>query len=252
MVRTSRRSPAAVLALLAVIAMLLMSSQPAGAAPYVDDATVGVSTTNPAVGGTVTLSLSGFAPNEPVDLDLHSTVVRLTTVQADANGSAVVTVSLPPDFRCAHFITGTGLISGEIARVDIFIGSSVDCPGNANGDNNSGNNSSGNNNSGINNSGSNNSGFNNSGNGNSGFNNRGNNNSGFNNSGSGNSGLGAGNSGSGSAFENPGFATTANTASAPDVGSGGSHGGTVLAWSVLAGLAVVGGAGFLRRRRLSA
>lgn len=116
----------AMLAPAAAAAALLLSATAAGAAPYNPDASLSSNTTNPDVGGRLTLSGVNYGANEDVALDLHSQVVRLSTVRADANGSFTTTVRLPANFECEHFVTALGLTTDRSARTDIVIGDCED------------------------------------------------------------------------------------------------------------------------------
>ncbi|WP_160318925.1 family 20 glycosylhydrolase [Arthrobacter sp. ERGS1:01] len=68
-------------------------------------------------GGTVDLSLKGFAANTPVSLSLHSTPVDLGTVTTDANGAATKTVTIPSTIEAGnHTIVATaGAITASFA-----------------------------------------------------------------------------------------------------------------------------------------
>jgi hypothetical protein len=60
----------------------------------------------------VTVSGSGFVPNELIDLTLHTETVLLKTVQADSSGAFSTTVTLPTGVTGSHTIVATGR-SGE-------------------------------------------------------------------------------------------------------------------------------------------
>lgn len=64
-------------------------------------------------GGTVTVSATGFAKGETLELRVDSTAVVLGTVDADAGGASTVTVRLPPRYRAGkHSLVVTGELSG--------------------------------------------------------------------------------------------------------------------------------------------
>jgi hypothetical protein len=165
---------------------------PAHAAPYTEDPSIAVSTPNPAVGGTLTGTLTDFTPHELVDVRLHSKVVDLATVAVDEHGDGTFAVTLPPGFTCSHHITGTGETSGATAGTNVVIGPIEDCTGDSDsGDGDSGDGDSGDGDGDGNHSGGNNGGgAGNHGNGNTGYGNHGDHNSGFGNHGNGNTGSG--------------------------------------------------------------
>jgi LPXTG-motif cell wall-anchored protein len=226
---TSRRFRTALGASCALAALTLSVPASVVAAPYVDDALLQVSTTNPVTGQTLTITLVNFDSGELVDIDLHSVVVRLATVQVDNAGGRVTTVTMPPNAICQHYLTATGRSSGEVARTDIFIGSPDDCGNVGNG--NSGNGNVGNANSGDRN----------VGNGNGGSGNVGNGNTSSGNVGNGNHPYGGA---AMTRWGNTSYTSADHPAPQTDP--------SALAVASIAGLAVVGGAGFLiRRRRVS-
>jgi hypothetical protein len=118
-----RRSTRIVLASLAALIAMLGFATSASAAPYANQATLSVSTTNPAVGGTLTVSGSGYAAGETVNLTLESASVSLGSAVANASGDFTTSVTLPSGFSGQHTIVGTGATSGESASVVICIGS---------------------------------------------------------------------------------------------------------------------------------
>lgn len=229
-------------------ALTLAGITPALAAPYTDEPVVETTDPSPGVGDTIPVAMTGFDANETLYVELHSTPILLRTVQADAAGAVDTTVTLPPDARCAHTIVVRDATSEDVASTAIFIGDPDDCD--ANGNTGAGNSGSGN--SGYGNTGNNNSGYGNHGNNNSGAGNTGNNNSGYGNTGDGNSGYG--NTGGGGGYAdnalsdsivaaNADWGHVSYAAATPE-----SHAPAVAAGAV-AGLAAVGGAGFLVRRR---
>lgn len=117
----------AMLAPAAAAAALLISAPAAFAAPYTDEPSAAVGDTNPDEGGSVTLNLEGYEPLEQIGIDVHSKVVRVATVRADAQGAVTTTVQMPAGFTCEHYIESTGLTSGLVTRVDIVIGDPADC-----------------------------------------------------------------------------------------------------------------------------
>lgn len=120
---TSRRASAALMAVFGLLAaMVLVAGSAYAAAPYTTSPTVSVSTSNPAVGGTLTITGIDFGANEQVRNELLSDPVTLNVVTADANGAYTTTVTLPAGFRCAHTIRGTGVTTARTASTAITIG----------------------------------------------------------------------------------------------------------------------------------
>jgi len=79
-------------------------------------ATVSVDATSVAQGGTVSVSGSGFAPNEKVALELHSDVIVLGEATADAAGSFSTSVTVPGTAPVGdHELVATGADSGRTA-----------------------------------------------------------------------------------------------------------------------------------------
>lgn len=117
---------------LAVAALAMFFVVPAaGAAPSVvcppyppnTGAALAVSTTNPQPGDSITVTGSHFVPNASVRLELHTSVVVLATVQADANGDFSTTVTLPDGVTGTHtIVAATGVpTSGNCATPTITI-----------------------------------------------------------------------------------------------------------------------------------
>jgi LPXTG-motif cell wall-anchored protein len=123
----SRRTAGALGAAFGVGASLVMLAGVANAAPYVNTPTATVSTSNPGVGGSLTLTGDGMLPNESVALDVHSVVIRLMVVTADGTGQYTGTVTLPSSLKCHHFISATGLTSGRAVNTNITIGNLNSC-----------------------------------------------------------------------------------------------------------------------------
>ncbi len=108
----SKRTIAAVVGVIAVLAAAISFATSANAAPYSNQPTTGVSNTTPSVGGTDTVSGSGYDPNELVDLVLHSAPYNLGTARADSAGNFSTTVTLPAGVSGSHTIIATGETSG--------------------------------------------------------------------------------------------------------------------------------------------
>jgi LPXTG-motif cell wall-anchored protein len=119
---TNRRTYEVFIAVLGMIAALMILAAPASAAPYTPGASLFVSDSNPPEGSPLTVFGRGFGPNEPVSIDLESTVTHLTTVTTDPNGVFFTTVRLPDGAIGEHRIVGTGQDSGRTASARIFIG----------------------------------------------------------------------------------------------------------------------------------
>ena len=74
-----------------------------------------LSTNTVSRGSQVTVTASGFGPDETVQIWLHSTPVKLATVTADANGSIRQTVTIPSGTDIgAHKIEARGATSGSV------------------------------------------------------------------------------------------------------------------------------------------
>ncbi|MGQ0434761.1 MAG: hypothetical protein ACT452_20420 [Microthrixaceae bacterium] len=93
--------------------------------------TATVSSPTVTLGGTTTVTGSGFAPGEQVSVTLFSTPIRLGTATASSTGQVVHAVTIPADLEVGdHHIELVGLTSG--ARVSIAIevlGAAVTAPG---------------------------------------------------------------------------------------------------------------------------
>lgn len=104
--------------------------QPTGTAspsPSATAATVSLSTSTVSRGNQVTVSANGFAANEPVEIWLHSTPVKLlsTTASADGTASATVTISSGTDIG-AHKIEVRGATTGSVyASLTVIAGLAV-------------------------------------------------------------------------------------------------------------------------------
>ncbi|HUR75430.1 MAG TPA: LPXTG cell wall anchor domain-containing protein [Sporichthya sp.] len=108
-------------AVAAAAGALVFSATPVVAAPYLLDASLSLSKSAASCeGGSLSVSGQDFGAGEDIALDLHSTVVRLNVVRADANGDFDVSVTLPTDISGQHYIEGTGQTTGRTARADIL------------------------------------------------------------------------------------------------------------------------------------
>lgn len=119
----TRRTASVVGAAVGVGTSLVMLAGAANAAPYADTPSISVSTGNPDVGGSLTVTGDGYGFGENVAIDLHSTTVRLVVTAADGTGQFSVRVKLPSGFKCNHVISGTGVTTGRGANANIVIGS---------------------------------------------------------------------------------------------------------------------------------
>ena len=100
----------AVLALL-VLALGLSLVAPATAAeayPPTTCATLGVSTTHPAVGAKITVTGANFTPNHKVTLELKTKTYFLVSLTTDAGGAFSVQVQLPAGVTGQHHIVAVG------------------------------------------------------------------------------------------------------------------------------------------------
>ncbi|MBW8801510.1 MAG: IPT/TIG domain-containing protein [Streptomyces sp.] len=110
------------LAIIALAGLLALAAGTAGAAPYTNQPTVRASTTNPAVGGTLTLSGSGFGANDTLTITLD-TGDTLGTTTTDSSGAYSVTVTLPAGVSGDHTIVVADEATDESASIAITIGS---------------------------------------------------------------------------------------------------------------------------------
>ncbi len=124
-----RRLTASVAAVVGLLLGALAFAASANAAPYTNQATISVSTQNPAVGGSLAISGDGFAAGETVSLTLHTQTYNLDSATTDVSGRFTATVTLPAGVSGAHTIVATGLSSGQTTSITITIGSSVSSSG---------------------------------------------------------------------------------------------------------------------------
>lgn len=82
------------------------------AAPY-DGEAIDVSDSTPPVGGTITLTGSGFAPNSGVEFYFLSTPTLLGTYTANASGVVSASVALPADATGPHTIRLVGVAPNQ-------------------------------------------------------------------------------------------------------------------------------------------
>jgi LPXTG-motif cell wall-anchored protein len=62
-------------------------------------------------GQSVTVTASGFQPDDSVEVDVHSATAKLATVHADASGKVTATVTLPASLAAGpHTLTLTGSV----------------------------------------------------------------------------------------------------------------------------------------------
>ncbi|MFZ6004257.1 MAG: prenyltransferase/squalene oxidase repeat-containing protein [Actinomycetota bacterium] len=93
---------------------------PTTAPPSAPTATA--SATSVVLGGSTTVSGSGFTPGEQVTITLHSTPVLLATVVADGEGRVTKAVTIPTDLEVGeHRIELVGLTSGVRASIEIEV-----------------------------------------------------------------------------------------------------------------------------------
>jgi LPXTG-motif cell wall-anchored protein len=115
------------------LAILAIFSVPAAAQAYVPTPPAGVTVT---ASGTVTVTFSGFAPNEPVSFTLtgefaaSATFASVVTAvetspafvkEANGSGSVPVTVTLPANATGTYTLSGTGLNSRALANTTITV-----------------------------------------------------------------------------------------------------------------------------------
>ena len=110
----------ALIALAAAALGLAISTTSAGAAPYTNQMTVGVSDSTPNPGQTITVSGSGATPNGQVSIDFHSAPVHLATVTANASGDFSASVTIPSG--CGpHSISATDVTTGNSASTSVTL-----------------------------------------------------------------------------------------------------------------------------------
>ncbi|GMA32449.1 family 20 glycosylhydrolase [Litorihabitans aurantiacus] len=85
-------------------------------------ASLTVDPTTAAQGTEVTVTGQGFAAGEPVALELHSEVVALATVTADAAGNVSATVTIPADAPVGdHSVVAVGGVSAQRAEAPLKV-----------------------------------------------------------------------------------------------------------------------------------
>ncbi|WP_083868001.1 OmpL47-type beta-barrel domain-containing protein [Microbacterium sp. B24] len=100
--------------------------------PPVDPDTASVSLGVDAVsaGGAIALVGSGFAPDELVEVDLHSDPLRLGALRADGSGAVRGTLSIPTTVPAgAHTVTLRGATSGREASAEVLVRAAAMAPG---------------------------------------------------------------------------------------------------------------------------
>ena len=99
------------------VAFVLFGASPALADTYGPTAqALGSPNTVIVQGGNLALSWTGFAPDELVANEAHSTPVALPTIRADSTGAFSETVAIPASLQPgAHEVVATGLTSGKVA-----------------------------------------------------------------------------------------------------------------------------------------
>ncbi|TAM91032.1 MAG: hypothetical protein EPN43_04870 [Jatrophihabitans sp.] len=107
--------------LVALAAAGLGVATTAGAAPYTNQMTVGVSNSSPSPGQSITVSGTGATPNGQVSIDFHSTVVHLATVTANVDGAYTATVTIPTGQCGAHTIVATDVTTGNTASTAVTL-----------------------------------------------------------------------------------------------------------------------------------
>lgn len=111
----------ALVGVLALVAAAAMFAGPAGAAPYGGGATISVSSSVVAPGGTITVSGSGFEANQTVRITLYPEAVVLGTTTSESSGAWSATVTIPSDTALGrHTITAMDT-AGDSASVTITV-----------------------------------------------------------------------------------------------------------------------------------
>lgn len=73
------------------------------------------------VGGKLTINLSGFAPNELVNLTLHSDPIALGSVRVNGVGEGSFTFTVPQVSAGKHSVVAVGASSGRSTSTDVII-----------------------------------------------------------------------------------------------------------------------------------
>lgn len=115
----------------ALFAALVALASASDAAPcaYSNCVTLSVSTTTPPVGGTITISGTGWGANDTVNITLHTATYPLASPTADASGAFTTTVTLPAGVSGRHTIVAVDPTTGQTASVAITIGAPSAAPG---------------------------------------------------------------------------------------------------------------------------
>jgi hypothetical protein len=94
----------------AVMVAPMLVAATANAGPY-DTSPIKVSTSQPAPGGQVHITASGFKPNSTAKIYIHSNPILLATTTADANGIVDITVTVPTTLAAgtSHEIQAQGV-----------------------------------------------------------------------------------------------------------------------------------------------
>jgi titin len=92
----------------AATTLLVLLAAQVALAQYQPVGTVGLSTTSPAAGASITVGGDGFAPASEVRITIESSPVLLATVTTNAGGAFSVEVTIPPGMSGTHQIVATG------------------------------------------------------------------------------------------------------------------------------------------------
>ncbi|KRC59094.1 hypothetical protein ASE14_15010 [Agromyces sp. Root81] len=100
-----------------VSAQLDVTEAPGGSTPEIAPSIGSVQ-----AGASVNVQLQGFAPNQLVELWLHSTPVKVGEVTTSGEGSAVVPITVPADTVAGeHALVATDTDGAELARTSLTV-----------------------------------------------------------------------------------------------------------------------------------
>lgn len=121
----SKRSLAALAAMLGLVFATVAFAAPGGAQPYSNAPTLSVSSANPCVGARVKLTGTAFVPGSTVRITLNSKTYQLGSVTVEAGGTFSKTVTLPKGLTGTHTFTARGHATKDnknTATVSVKIG----------------------------------------------------------------------------------------------------------------------------------
>ena len=88
--------------------LLLVLGTQVALAQYTPAGSLNLSTYQPAAGGTLTASGTGYAPDSNINLTIESTPLLLTSATAGASGAFSAQVTIPASYSGQHTLLATG------------------------------------------------------------------------------------------------------------------------------------------------